>query len=74
MIRLTETQRTGLKKLAKCTPGTWLQFGNGMGRYRVALRALYHRAPELLMYEQTKITERFCITGEGRGLLAGEAS
>lgn len=66
MTRLTELQRRGLKKLAKQEPGTWHSFGYGFGRFRIALRALHHRAGGLVMYEARDGDEFFCITGEGR--------
>lgn len=67
--RLTELQHLALRKLAKYEPGEWVSFGYGRGRLNVALRALHHRLPVLVLYEAKDGDEHFCITGEGRHIV-----
>lgn len=60
--RLTRTQRYAMS----CFDGyEWLSFGEGMGRERVSLRALFLRAPHLIKRRERDGHEEFRLTRAG---------
>jgi hypothetical protein len=62
-----------MRALATYGHGDFVSFGYGYGRTRVALRALVHRAPDLIEYQARDGDEFFCITEAGRAAVsAGE--
>jgi hypothetical protein len=63
-VRLTKTQVEALESIRDGRPHG---FGYGCGNYRVALRALYLRAPSFVSYQPAKKQqdELFTITPDG---------
>lgn len=69
-IRITALQREALADLATYQPGIFVDFGYGLGRYRVALRGLVHRDSGLVAYKiEEGGREAFSITAAGRAAI-----